>query len=253
MSRTRRIRAESLAALRSFLRRRTAVFFTFVFPIVLIAIFAGLVRTGGAGLFGESPGSYVPAYLAVVVVFTPLSRVASEVVRHREGRRFEKLATTPLGPAEWLLAQTLVTVALVSLGAIAVLVALLGVGSRVPLSPWLVVYVPITTAVFCGLGAIIGSLADDRDGAIAASNGIALPLVLLSETFVASASLPAWFRPAIELSPVTYFARGLRAAGESGAIGWPGSVPASAAVLVVCAVLTLGVAVRVLPWRSTAP
>ncbi|MFB6161829.1 MAG: ABC transporter permease [Halococcoides sp.] len=250
MSRARRIRAESVAAWRSFVRRRTAVFFTFGFPIVLIAIFAGLVRTGG--LFGGR-GTHAAAYLAVVVVFTPLSRLASEVVRQREGRRFEKLATTPLTPAEWLLAQTLVTVSVVGLAAIVVLGALVALGTPVALSPWLVVYVPVATSVFCGVGAVIGSLADGRDGAIAAANAIALPLILLSETFVPASALPGWFRPAVEMSPVTYFARGLQAASDPAAIGWPGSIAASCAVLVIAGSVALVVGTWLLPWARSAP
>jgi ABC-2 type transport system permease protein len=66
-------------------------------------------------------------------------------------------------------------------------------------------------ALFCGVGAIIGSLAGSQDGVIAASNGIALPLLFLSETFVPLDLLPAWFRPATALSPLTYCARGVRA------------------------------------------
>lgn len=96
MSRRRRFRAEFTAEWRSFLRRRTAVFFTFLFPLIIVVILGALVRTAGTGrgLFARDPAFYVPSYLAVVVLFTPLSRVGSAVARHREGARFEKLATT---------------------------------------------------------------------------------------------------------------------------------------------------------------
>ncbi|KPN31571.1 daunorubicin resistance ABC transporter membrane protein [Halolamina pelagica] len=65
-------------------------------------------------------------------------------------------------------------------------------------------------ALFCGLGAILGRLADSQDGVIAASNSVALPLLFLSETFVTPDLLPSWFRPITNLSPLTYFARGVR-------------------------------------------
>ena len=91
MSRLTRVRAEASAGWRSFVRRRTAVFFTFFFPVILIVIFGALVRTDptGEGLFTEPPAYYVPGYLAVVGLCTPLSRMGSEVARHREGHRFE--------------------------------------------------------------------------------------------------------------------------------------------------------------------
>ncbi|MFB6269785.1 MAG: ABC transporter permease, partial [Halobacterium sp.] len=218
MSRAGRIRAEATATYRTFLRRRTAVFFTFFFPVLLIAIFAGLVNTttGEGGLFTEPTSYYVPAYLAVVVLFTPLSRIGSTVARFRDGNRFEKLSTTPLTRAEWLAAHTLVNVALIAAASAVLLVALVLTGASFALSPWLVVLVPAASVVFCGIGAVIGSLADGQDGAIATSNGVALPLLFLSETFVQPALFPAWFRPVVDLSPLVYFSRGVRAATTPG-------------------------------------
>jgi len=219
MARARRIRSAFRADWQSFLRRRTAVFFTFFFPLIIVVIFGALVRTQptGGGIFAEQPRYYVPGYLAVVVLFTPLSRVGSEVARHRDGNRFEKLATTPLSRAEWLGAQTLVNVVVIGLAGLLLLVLVVALtGARLQLSPvtvaLLVGYVALGVALFCGLGAIIGSLADTQDGVIAASNAIALPLLFLSETFVPPGLLPAWFRPAVALSPLTYFSRGVRAA-----------------------------------------
>jgi len=227
VSRVGRIRAEAIAAGRSFARRRTAVFFTFLFPVIVVVIFGVLVRTGagnagGLGLFTRPPGYYVPGYLAVVVLFTPLSRVGSEVARHRAGNRFEKLATTPLTRGEWLLAQTLVAVGVVgAAGAVVLALVLALTGARITLSPLLLPFVAFGTALFCGAGAVLGRLADTQDGAVAASNAIALPLLFLSETFVQPVLLPAWFRPALALSPLTYFSQGVRAATFADAEGDP--------------------------------
>ena len=213
-----RVRAEATAAWHSFVRRRTAVFFTFFFPVILILIFAVLVQTNptGGGLFAEPSAYYLPGYLAVVVLFTPLSRVGSTVARHREGNRFEKLATTPLTRAEWLVAHTLVNVAIIGIAGLIILGLLVAVTGTAALSLGpatllsVAVFLALAVALFCGFGAVIGSLAGSRDGVIAASNAIALPLLFLSETFVTPDLLPAWFRPAMNLSPLTYFARGVR-------------------------------------------
>ncbi len=215
MSRLGRVRAETSAGWRSFVRRRTAVFFTFFFPVILIVIFGALVRTdpAGGGLFAEEPAYYVPGYLAVVVLFTPLSRMGSEVARHREGNRFEKLATTPLTRGEWLLAQTAVNAVIIGLASLLILGLVIALtGAEIVFTPVLIVYVLIGVICFCGMGAILGSYTDSQDGAIAASNAIGLPLLFLSETFIALEQLPGWFEPFVNLSPLTYFARGVRAA-----------------------------------------
>ncbi|QSG14997.1 ABC transporter permease [Halapricum desulfuricans] len=246
MSRTGRLRASSRAAALSFLRRRTAVFFTFLFPLLIVLIFGALIETGagGGGLFAEPPGYYVPGYLAVVVLFTPLSRVGSEVARHREGNRFEKLATTPLRRWEWLFAQTLVNVAVIGLAALLLLALLVVVtGAEITLSPLLIPFVVAGVALFCGIGALIGALADSQDGVIATSNAIALPLLFLSETFAPPSLLPAWFRPALELSPLTYFSRGVRAATFDSS----GDPLANLAVLIGLAALALAVGALALP------
>jgi ABC-2 type transport system permease protein len=215
VSRLGRVRAEATAAWHAFLRRRVAVFFTFVFPLLLVVIFGAVVQTRptGGGLFAEPPGYYVAGYIAVVVLFTPLSRVGSEVARHREGARFEKLATTPLSRAEWLAAQTLVNVVVIGAASLLILaLVVLLTGATLVLRPSVVLLVPFVAfgvALFCGVGALLGSLVDSQDGVVAASNAIALPLVFLSETFVPPALLPAWLPTG--LSPLTYFARGVRA------------------------------------------
>ncbi len=216
MSRARRIRAEAVGAWHSFLRRRTAVFFTFFFPVLLVVIFGALVRTQPTGgLFAEPPVYYVPGYLATVVLFTPLSRVGSEIARHRDDSRFEKLATTPLGRAEWLVAHTLVNIAIIGLASLLILGLVVALtGAVIPLTPRLALLAPFTVAavvLFCGFGAILGRLSSTQDGVIAASNTIAFPLLFLSDTFVTLDQLPAWFAPLVDLSPLTYFARGVRA------------------------------------------
>jgi len=257
VSRAGRVAAEFRAAWRAFVRRRTAVFFTFFFPVILVLIFGALVRTGptGGGLFTEPPGYYAAGYLAVVVLFTPLSRVGSTVARHREGNRFEKLTTTPLTRAEWLLGETLVNVAVVGAAALLLLalVALVTAAS-VPVGPGLLLVVPhlaLGVTLFCGLGAVLGRLADSQDGVIAASNAVALPLLFLSETFVTPDLLPAWFRPLVNLSPLTYFARGVRAvtyapAAGGGANG-PGPAVANLIVLAALAALLFAAGAAAVP------
>jgi len=217
VTRAGRIRAEFTASWHAFLRRRTAVFFTFFFPAIIVVIFGALVGTQptGGGLFAEPQGYYVAGYLAVVVLFTPLSRIGSTVARYREGSRFEQLATTPLTRGEWLLAQSLVNVAVIGVAAILLFVlTVLVAGVSVPFAPATLLFLPfvaVGVVLFCGLGAVIGRVADSQDGVIAASNAVALPMLFLSETFVTPELLPAWFRPALELSPLTYVVRGIRA------------------------------------------
>ena len=254
MSRLTRIRSEATADWKSFLRRRTAVFFTFFFPIILIVIFGALVRTDptGDGLFAEPAGYYVAGYLAAVVLFTPLSRMGSEVARHREGSRFEKLATTPLSKTEWLLSQTIVNAIIISLASLLILgLVIVLTGAEIAFSPLLVAYIAVGVIAFCGFGAMLGSYTDSRDGAVTASNAIGLPLLFLSETFVTLEQLPEWFAPLVNLSPLTYFARGVRASTypseQTQAIAGIDPAFANLAILAAIAVVAFVLGARSIP------
>jgi len=243
-----RIEAEFWTAWRTFFRRRTAVFFTFFFPVLIIAIFGVLVQTapGDSGLFAEPSGYYVPAYLAVVVLLTPLSRIGSTVARQRDGNRFEKLSATPLTRGEWLLAQTAVNVVIITLASLLILALIVVlVGARITLSPLLLVFVVVGVTLFCAVGALIGRGSDSQDGVIAIANTVGFPLLLLSETFVPLDFLPAWFRPVVALSPLTYFARGVRAVTYSG-----GSGLEELALLSGFAVVVLPLGAYAIPWRN---
>ncbi|MFP8953221.1 ABC transporter permease [Natrialbaceae archaeon A-arb3/5] len=254
MTRFGRVRTETSAGWRSFIRRRTAVFFTFFFPMILIVIFGALVRTdpGDGGLFAEPAAYYVPGYLAVVVLFTPLSRMGSEVARHREGNRFEKLATTPLTRGEWLLAQTAVNAVIIGLASLLILALVIVLtGAEIVFSPLLIPYVLVGVVAFCGVGAMLGSYTDSQDGAIAASNAIGLPLLFLSETFISLEQLPGWFAPLVDLSPLTYFARGVRAAtypeATTPAVAGIDPALANLAILVVVAGIAFLLGARSIP------
>ena len=256
MSRVGRIRAETVAATRSFLRRRTAVIFTFFFPLLLVLIFGVLVRTqpGGGGLFARPDAYYLPGYLATVVLFTPLSRIGSEIARHRDGHRFEKLATTPLTRGEWLLAHTLVNVGVIGVASLLVFgLVTLVTGADIPVSADLLLLVPfvaLAVVLFCGVGAVLGRVSDSQDGVIAASNSVALPLLFLSDTFVSPDLLPAWFLPAVNISPLTYFSRGVRAvtfaAPDGGGLAGLGA-PENLAILGALAVVAFALGAAAVP------
>jgi ABC-2 type transport system permease protein len=243
------------AAGRTFVRRRTAVFFTFVFPLILVAIFGALVRTGqgGSGLFTEPPAYYVPGYLAVVVLFTPLSRVGSTVARFREGNRFEKLATTPLRRWEWLLAHLLVNAVLVGAAAALILAALRLAGATFGLAPVLLPLVALAVVLFGGIGALLGRIADSQDGVISAANAIALPMLFLAETFVPPALVPRPVRPLIDLLPLTYFARGVRSAVCAGPVAEcapSDPVGSNLAILAALAAVAFVVGAWAIPWTE---
>ena len=247
----RRVRGEASAEWRSFLRKPAAVFFTFVFPAILVALFAAVVGAGG-GFFEEPQGYYFAGYLGFVVLLTPLSRLGSTVARGRDNRRFEKLATTPLTRAEWLTAHVAVNSALILAASALIAVLLVGVGgaslSVTPLSVAVTAAaVLVASAGFCGLGAVIGRAVSSQDGAIAVSNGVGFPMLFLADTFVSPDALGAG-APAVEALPLTYFSRAVR--GATFADASLGEVAVPFAVLVVLSLLLFAAGAYALPWQE---
>lgn len=217
MSRAGRLAAEVAAEYRSFVRRRTALFFTFVFPVLIVLVYAAVLRAGDGSFLGADASYYLPGYLALVFVFAPLSRVAGSVPRDRAAGRLEKLATTPLRPWEYLAARAAVAGGLAAVpgAAVVVLAVALGGADAHP-SPWVAPLLVGLVVTFTGVGALLGRLADSEDGAIALSNAIGFPLVFFSETLLPPAILPDAGRPLLGVSPVTHFARATRAALAGG-------------------------------------
>lgn len=234
------------ASWRAFVRRRTAVFFTFFFPVIIIGIFGALVETSAAGLFSRPQAYYLPGYLAVVVLLTPLSRVGSTVARHRSYNRFEKLATTPLTRYEWLAAHTLVNAIFIGGASLVIVAVLLLLGAEFALSPWIAVYVFLGVAAFCGLGAVLGRLAGSQDGVVALSNAVGIPMLFLAETFVSREMLPASVLPLVDFLPLTYFSRGVRAA----TLAPTGGGYVDLVMLAAVALVFFVVGGYVIPWRE---
>tara|TARA_A100001037_G_scaffold207564_1_gene185925 strand:+ start:6061 stop:6801 length:741 start_codon:yes stop_codon:yes gene_type:complete len=206
-----RISAESLASWKSFLRKRTAVFFTFLFPIILVCIFSFIVGTQTSGLFSEESAYYVASYISIVILFTPISRMSMTVARGRDSSLFQKLCTTPLTPTEWLLAHS-VTIFIICLFSTIIVLTIASILTDFvfifPLT--IVLFLFLGSLLFCNIGVIIGGITKSQDGAIAASNSIALPLLFLSDTFIPLSYFPNWFVPLISFSPLTPFSRAAR-------------------------------------------
>ncbi|MCH2453494.1 MAG: ABC transporter permease [Halobacteriales archaeon] len=241
-----RILAESSASWKSFLRKRTAVFFTFLFPIILVSIFSFLVGTQTSGLFSEDPAYYVASYISIVILFTPISRMSMTVARGRDGSLFEKLSTTPLTQTEWLLAHTITIFKICLFSTLLVLIIasiLTDFTFTIPLT--LILFIFLGSFLFCNIGVILGSITKSQDGAITASNSLALPLLFLSDTFIPLNYFPTWFVPLISFSPLTPFSRATRDIFISSTFPIDGFI-----LLVLLNILVFAISSYLLPFHS---
>lgn len=210
MNRKNRILSESKASLKSFFRKKTTVFFTFFFPLLIIGLSSIFIYTGGSGFLKQKQAFYIAGYLSVVVLLTPIQRIASEVTRYRNSKRFEKLQTTPLTRSEWLLSHFLVNLLVVFISSIIILSTLSILDHKLYFSFLIFLFIIFGVIAFCGIGAILGSVIGSQDGVTAASNAVGLPMLFLADTFITQEMLPSFIRPIVNVLPLTYFARGVR-------------------------------------------
>ncbi|MFF9485646.1 ABC transporter permease [Streptomyces sp. NPDC014676] len=171
----------------SFWRNPQSMVFTFVLPVVIIAIF-GAVFGGGQGedfFFGMSGMQYyTPTIAAVSVLGACYGQLAIVLAMRRQTGVLKRLHATPL-PAWVYFAGLLVHCVVVSVVDVALVI---GIG-RLYGVPWpthwaaLAVTLAFGAAAFCALGVGVASLIRNSEAAPAVVQFIQFPLVFISGSY----------------------------------------------------------------------
>lgn len=193
----------------------------------------------------------VPGVLAQGVVVAGLFGMGYAMVRYRQSRFLRKLSTTPLSRAEFVLAQIVARVVLVTLQLLLMLgVARVAFGAPVSVSAiaWVLLVGALGLVTFMGIGFCISCLVETESNVVDIINALAVPIALLSEIFFSSTELPAVVRWISGALPSTAMVRAFRAVLLHHDDPMVAVVP-SLAILVAWAVFSYGVAVRSFKWR----
>jgi len=179
-----------------FWRNPAAVFFTVLFPIVLLLIFATVFGDQTIDVAGgiEITTYYVPAIITLAVVSATMQTLAMSLVIAREEGRLKRGRGTPM-PA-WVFIAGRVGNSIVVAALMLALVALLGkllYGVPIPWgrAPELFVVLVVGAASFCCLGIALTAAIPSQDAAAPIANVILLPLYFLSGVFIPDDELPS--------------------------------------------------------------
>jgi len=179
-----------------FWRNPAAVFFTVLFPIVLLLIFATVFGDQTIDVAGgiEITTYYVPAIITLAVVSATMQTLAMSLVIAREEGRLKRGRGTPM-PA-WVFIAGRVGNSIVVAALMLALVALLGkllYGVPIPWgrAPELFVVLVVGAASFCCLGIALTAAIPTQDAAAPIANVILLPLYFLSGVFIPDDELPS--------------------------------------------------------------
>jgi ABC-2 type transport system permease protein len=198
----------------NWLRSRSGLFFSFLFPVVLLLVLGGVYSTPAGSNQSTGPSSvsyYLPSVTAAFIMTNGVIGLTSTGSELRRNGVLKRLSATPLTKLEWLLgnilSQTVLALALTTV-MLALGVALYG--ATVLINAYTVALLVAGVLLFSGAGMSLAGLVSDPEAASGLGNVIAFPMMLLSGIFWPTSALPATLQTVSEALPLTYFAGGLR-------------------------------------------
>ena len=235
-----------------FWRNPGSVFFTVLFPVLLLVIFATIFGDDPIETLGGLPTDryYVPAIVTLAVISATFTSLAMNLTIAREEGLLERGRGTPQ-PA-WVFIAGRVGNSVVVSALMVVVITLVGLALFGSPVPWgsigqVILVVLVGAAVFSVLGIAITAIVPSREAAPALVNLIVLPLYFLSGIFIPEGEVPPGVLDFAGVFPVRPFFELTLAAYAPEADG--PSVPwSSLAVLLAWGVLGLFLALRFFRW-----
>jgi len=248
---------QAQAELTLFLRDKTVVFFSLIFPVLTVAFFGYLNRGGQMPVVSGAQGSEKVPYasfviaggIGMVVSSAALQNLSIALARQRDVGILKRLGGTPLRVWELIGAKVLTAGAVIlaqTVIMIAINVLLFGADVRGNLL-WGAVVLAVGVVTFSTMGIALAGLCRNADAASAAGMAIALPMQFLCGTLMPLEGLPPLLRRIASALPLTYFVQALRGAMLTG--GGPVEYARDWSILLGCLVVALLLAVRTFRWE----
>jgi len=208
---------------KGYFRSLDTVFFTFLFPVIMLAIFTSAFSSSGdivpgPGAQGISVGAYyLPGLLAAGILLSGVQNLAVDIATEKSDGTLKRLGGTPLSPISYFLGkigQVFVTAILQA--ALLLAVAALAFGIALPTEPqawltfaWVFILGIITS---CLVGIALSALPRSGKSATAVVVPILLVLQFISGVYLQFTALPEWMQNIASVFPLKWMAQGMRAA-----------------------------------------
>ena len=205
-----------------YFRQGDTIFFTFLFPVVMLGIFS--VAFQGLGNVGEAPdGSggitqaayYLPGMIAAGILLSGVQNLAVDIAMEKSDGTLKRLGGTPLPVVSYFfgkMGQVIVTSVLQIL--LLLLVARFAFDVALPTDPalwlrflWVYLLGIVTSAV---LGIALSSVPRTGKSATAVIIPIVLILQFISGVYLAFNLLPTWLQNVASVFPLKWIAQGMR-------------------------------------------
>lgn len=246
--------------IRSYLRNRQAVVFTFALPVVLLVLF-GAIFTGTAGPTTVPMNQVlISGIVASGLMSTTFASLAVGIAIERDDGTLRRLAATPMPKAAYFIGK-LVLVFVTGLAETALLLAIARAfyGLRLPDSParWATLAWVVTLGITaCSLAGIAYSrLAPNARSAAAVVQLPFLSLQMISGVFFLFPTMPKFMQVIAAVFPLKWMAQGLRSvflpdsfAASEAAGAWEHG--RTALVLGAWTVFAFGACLATFRWRG---
>jgi ABC-2 type transport system permease protein len=202
---------------RVYFRQGDSIFFTFLFPIVMLTIFSVAFSSPDVHAPGISAAAaYLPGMAAAGILLSGVQNLAVDIAGERSDGTLKRLAGSPLPVLSYFLGkfgQVLVTSFLQL--TLLLLVASIAFGVELPsdAGSWLtlawVYLLGIATSAILGIA--LSGLPRTGKSATAVVIPITLVLQFISGVYVSFALLPDWLQNVASVLPLKWMAQGMRA------------------------------------------
>jgi ABC-2 type transport system permease protein len=207
---------------RAYFRQGDSVFFTFLFPLVMLTIFS--VAFAEASFGRDTDGNdvsaasfYLPAMLAAGLLLSGLQNMAIDIAVEKSDGTLKRLAGTPLPVVSYFIGkigQVFVTGALQAALLIVVAATVFQVSLPTEIEQWFtflwVFVLGVTTSAILGIA--LSGLPRSGKSATAVIIPITLILQFISGVYLQFTMLPEWLQNVASAFPLKWMAQGMRAA-----------------------------------------
>ena len=191
-----------------FWREPQALFFTLIFPLLLLFVYGGIYGNTPKSIFGGfgHVDVSVPSYTAMIIATSGLISTSVIMATYREGKILRRFKATPLSPLVLLTADVIVIFFMTALGMILLIVvaklvfAMRFSGNVLSFAGAFL----ISCLSFFSLGFILAGLIRTARTAQIVSMSIFFPMILLSGATVPLEIMPETLRTYAKLFPLTY-------------------------------------------------
>jgi ABC-2 type transport system permease protein len=235
-----------------FWRNPASVFFTAVFPLLFLFIFATFFKNAEIeGLDVDGATYYVPAIVALSVISATTVKLAMNLSSEREAGMLKRLRGTPLPPSAFVAGRVgnSLVISLILVVLVSVIGALFyGVSIPTQTMPAVLVTLAVGAASFSCLGFALAAVIPSEDAAPAVTNAIVFPLYFVSGVFVPADEIPDGILHFADIFPVRHFFEAFFTAWDPNTTG-AGFALGDLAIVATWGVLGLLIAVRFFRWE----